>query len=356
MSLISHYTKILKDNSINFDILYIDKYNQDELIEAKNIYKYNINIERSENKLAKAIKYFKFRNYVKKIFKENNYDIIITWRTETIILLFDILLNQKNSKLIINIRDYFYEKIPIIKWIEKLLIDKSILTTISSEGFKEFLPVKNYLMLHSYNQSLLENVTPKEKKRKKNEPIRICFIGYVRFFDIDKKILSEFSNDERFIIQYFGEGSDVLKEFCIKNNINNVEFYGRFNVEDTKRFLEKADVINNLYGYNDIALDTAISTKYYYALHLNIPILVFEGTFMEKISKEAGVGFSVDKEIAPFADKFYKWYHEQNFESFQRNCNSEINKILKANEQFKLYFNSMINDYNSREDYYENKN
>src|SRR5699024_6272758 len=144
---------------------------------------------------------------------------------------------------------------------------KAKLNAISSSGFLEFLPDANYTTVHSFNKSVLNNIESRKNLKKRGEPIKICFIGYVRFFDIDKKVLQEFGNDDRFIVQYFGEGSDILKDFCEKVNIKNVEFHGRFNVEETKKFLEDADVINNLYGYGQIALDTAISTKYYYALH-----------------------------------------------------------------------------------------
>lgn len=199
-------------------------------------------------------------------------------------------------------------------------------------------------MLHSYNESLLKDIKPRNQFKKMNEPIRVCFIGYVRFYDVDKKLIDELGNDDRYIIQFFGQGSDVLREYCEEKNITNVEFHGRFNVEDTIEFLSKADVINNLYGFNNIALDTAISTKYYYALHMNIPILVFKGTYMEEITLKSGVGYAVDSEFESLGDSFYKWYHKNEIESFKRKCSNEIDRIKSLNTEFINKFNTIIDE------------
>lgn len=336
ISLISHYTSILKSREIEFDIIYIDKYGEDEAFEAKNKYVYRIDIDKDWNKIKKLGKYLGFRKFVKNIIKENNYDLLIVWRTETALLLSDIIYKLYKGKYIINIRDYCYEKNPVIKFTLKKVLSKSLLNTISSKGFESFLPKADYLMLHSYNESLLKDINPRIRFRERNEPIRICFIGYVRFYDIDKKLISELGNDKRFIIQYFGQGSDILRNYCDERNINNVEFHGKFDVEDTNRFLDKADIINNLYGFNNIALDTAISTKYYYALHMNIPILVFKGTYMEEISLESGIGYSVDDKFESLGDNLYEWYHMQDFESFKKDCDDEIQMIKNLNTEFSV--------------------
>jgi hypothetical protein len=344
ISLISHYTSILKNRKIEFDIIYIDKYGEDEVFEAKNKYVYRIDIDKDWNRIKKLSKYLGFRKFVKNIIKENDYDLLIVWRTETALLLSDIIYKLYRKKYIINIRDYCYEKNFFIKVVLKKILANSKLNTISSEGFYEFLPKSNYLMLHSYNESLLKDIKPRNQFKKMNEPIRVCFIGYVRFYDVDKKLIDELGNDDRYIIQFFGQGSDVLREYCEEKNITNVEFHGRFNVEDTIEFLSKADVINNLYGFNNIALDTAISTKYYYALHMNIPILVFKGTYMEEITLKSGVGYAVDSEFESLGDSFYKWYHKNEIESFKRKCSNEIDRIKSLNTEFINKFNTIIDE------------
>jgi len=334
MSLISLYTSFFEKNGIEYDIIYIDKYNEEEKISANNVYRFPLSINRKWNKMKKLAAYWKFKDYAESIIKKNKYDFVIVWRTETAIMFSNFLSKNLKGNYCINIRDYCMEKNPFVFFRVKHAIKSSRFTTISSDGFKKFLPKYNYLTVHSYNEELLLNCKPKIRLNNYNEPIRICFIGYVRFFDIDKKLIDALGNDHRYIIQFFGEGSQELKTYADNKGIVNTEFIGGFPLEDTVKLLGSADVINNLYGFNNIALDTAISTKFYYALHQFIPILVFKKTFMEEISKECGLGFAVGDDFSNLADTFYEWYHSLSFDELKWNCLHEIEEIKKSNSNF----------------------
>ena len=55
-------------------------------------------------------------------------------------LLFDLLLFKYKNNYILDIRDPSYEKFKLFNQILKKIICSSYFTTISSEGFLEFLP------------------------------------------------------------------------------------------------------------------------------------------------------------------------------------------------------------------------
>ena len=340
MTLTSLYFNYFNKMGIDIDIIYIDKYNIVETAPAGRIYRYTTVINRELSKLKKISKYVSFRKFAKNIIYENKYDFIIVWKTETAFLFLDLLIFKYNNKFCLNIRDYTMENNPIFKQVLGKIINQSKFVTISSDGFKRFLPPNKYITLLSYNESLLERCVPKKRMNYMSEPIKVCFIGYVRFFDIDKKLIRALANDNRYIIQYFGEGSQYLEHYCKENKIYNAEFISGFKVEETCKLLEKADVINNLYGKGITALDTAISIKFYYALHRKIPILVFKDTYMEKVSLESGIGYSINDNFNNLADDFYNWYHSQDFENIDKNCEQQIQEI-KNNH---MLFNNMLND------------
>jgi hypothetical protein len=345
MSMISLYTDYLKHNNIKYDIIYVDKYNEVEHIEADNIFRYPVFIKKRWGKIRKIFAYFGFRKYGLRILSKEKYDFIVVWKTETALMFSSFLTKNAKKRYSINIRDYFMEKnYLILKRIEKT-IENSRFSTISSEGFKSFLPNYNYITVHSFNKTLLEKCTPKKSLKKYGEPLHICFIGYVRFFDIDKKLILALGNDVRYIIEFFGEGSQHLEEFVLQNNIKNVDLRKGFPLEDTPDLLKNVDVINNLYGKDDIALDTAVSTKFYYALYLNTPILVFKGTYMEKISNEYGIGFSVGDDFSTLADDFYSWYYLQDFDKLAKQCKRGINDIKVTNEVFENNLKGILSDY-----------
>jgi hypothetical protein len=340
MSAASLYLDFFKEIGLKYDIIYIDKYLKPEKNNAENIYRYELKIKPEWSRLKKASKYFGFRKYAKQVLIKNKYDLVITWGTETTFLFFDYLIRKQKNKYIVNIRDYANLNNKLKYLLLKNIVSNSRITTISSNGFKSFLPKHDYILIHSLNKSILDKANIRNGLRKKSDPIRICFLGNVRFFENDKKLIDALGNDNRFILQYFGIGSDRLEIYADEKSISNVEFVHSFDVEQTTELLNKADIINNLYGYNDIALDTAVSIKYFYALYLRLPILVYKNTFMEQVSKN--IAFVFDDDYRFLGDKIYKWYHFINFNDFNIVCENKIQVIAAENEEFYQELNRVL--------------
>ncbi|WP_143544865.1 glycosyltransferase family 4 protein [Salinicoccus halodurans] len=342
MSLISLYTNFLESHDIDYDIIYIDKYQEDEKINAKNVYKYSLYVQRNWGFIRKLYAYWGFRNFAKSKLREHDYDHIVVWRSETALMFLDFLLKNKKKKYNINVRDYCKEKNLFVYYAMAKLIKNSLFTTISSEGFKRFLPPYKYVLVHSYNNNVLKEIRPNYTKVKENEPIKICFIGYVRFYEEDKKLIDTLGNDNRFILQFFGSGSDELKNYAYEKGIKNVITKKAFKVEETPHLLQKADVINNLYGNGNIALDTAISIKYYYTLKMQIPILVNENTYISHIAQKTDVGFIVKNNHENLADDFYNWYHNRDLERFKNRCQRELEKVEEKNKEFNEFLETIF--------------
>lgn len=326
MTMLTMYTEYLEKNNLEYDVIYIDKYHEKEYINAKNIYSYKLNINRDWPMLRKLKKYYKFKSYAEDIIEKNKYDFIIVWNSFTALMFCSFLSSKYKNKYCINIRDYSYEKyLPIYLRIKKV-VKNSAFTTISSDGFKKFLPKHDYIMIHSLNNKILKNCSYKKELRKKDEPIRITFIGYVRFFENDKKLIDSLGNDNRFIVQFFGEGSHILESYAKEKKYSNIICKGRFEPDQTHELLKDTDIINNLYGVGEIALDTALSIKLYYAVHLNIPIMVFKNTYMSEITKKYGIGFDIaDNEFKDLGDRIFEWYYKLNQKEIRSNC--ELFKI-----------------------------
>lgn len=119
--------------------------------------------------------------------------------------------------------------------------------TISSKGYLDFLPENvEYIPIHSLNLSVLEGMKRHTSMRQEREPVRIGFIGNVRFFERNKKLMDIFANDVRFELHYYGTNAEVLEKYAEENNIQNTVFHGSFPVEDTKKFFENIDIMSNL--------------------------------------------------------------------------------------------------------------
>lgn len=331
MSLISLYTDFLEKNKINYDIIYMDKYNEKEKIGANKIYRYINPINKKKGFIYKILKYFKFKKYAKTILEKNKYDFIIVWNDVAIIMFGLYLAKYWPKKYCLNCRDYFGEKIFPIFYIFKKAIQYSVFTTISSKGFLSFLPKGNYVEIESLNKKILNECSPRDGKT--NKIIKIGFIGNVRFFKENFKFIKCLKNDNRFELHYYGTNSEKIEEYVKSKNIKNVICNGAFPIEETKKYLEKCDMINSIYGTKTIGVRTLVSIRLFYAAYMKIPILVSKGTYMQKIVEKFKMGYVVDMEERKLADKLYLWYSTFSFKEFKIGCEKLLIETEKNNKR-----------------------
>ncbi|PTK07591.1 glycosyltransferase [Mammaliicoccus sciuri] len=345
MTLISHYLDNIDLAKNKVDIIYVDKYGINEEIKNVNMYKYPIKIDNKWTKLRKAKEYYKFKPFAKRIIKKNQYDLIIVWGSYTAHLFKDFLIKNYNNRYILNIRDYFYEKNKLVYFRMKNIVNNSLITTISSDGFMEFLPAsKKYQVIHSFNEKVLINCK-RRNDISKDKPLKISFIGNNRFYEVNKMFMLSLKNDNRFLLQYFGTGSSILKDFAIKNNINNTKFIDGFPIENTGDLLNETDILNNIYGNNDIALDTALSIRLYYAIYLNMPILTSENTYTSKKANELNLGFDINvKSGTNFGNQIIKWYNNLDLNEINNLTFAELKRINDINKDFYIKLRKVLKD------------
>lgn len=335
MSLISLYTDILKKNGIEYDIIYMDKYGEDEKFDCKNKYRYVNVVKHNWPRIFKMAKYMMFLPYAARILSKNKYDFVIVWNDVAIFMFADYLARKYKGKYCLNVRDNMgYEKPSRRKRYEKVFKNAAF-STISSKGYLDFLPKGiDYVPIHSLNLSVLEGMKVHTAMRAESEPIRIGFIGYVRYFERNKKLLDVFANDNRFEMHYYGTKADVLKKYAEENGIKNTVFHDTFPVEDTKKYLEKIDVINNLYGNDTINLQKAISIKFFHALYSRIPILVCDNTFVGSEAQKVGIGFEVTDINEDMKERLYNWYRGLDFDKLAESCAAYLEKTQAENAEF----------------------
>lgn len=344
MSLISLYTKILKERGVEFDLIYMDKYNEDEDFDCRNKYRYINPVNQKWPKAYKAYRYMTFFRFATSILSREKYDFIIVWNDVAIFMFANYLARMYSGKYCLNVRDNMMYDKKIFGRRYYRVFNRAAFRTVSSMAYLEFLP-KNveYMQIHSFNATALKGMLPHQSLRSKEEPIRIGFIGYVRFFERNQKLLDVFSNDPRFELHYYGTGANILKEYAEKENIMNTAFHDSFPVSETKTYLEKIDIINNLYGNGDMNLQKAISIKFYHALYSKVPILVCDNTYVGDLAKQAGIGFEVVEINDEMKEHLYSWYRSIEFDVLSDSCNVFLKKAQYENQEFEKVFVSYLN-------------
>lgn len=329
ISLISLYTRYFDKEGISYDIIYLDRYCIDEKTNANHVYRYSQLTP--SGRLGKLKMFWRFRRYVKNILTKNDYAYVITWQTTGAYLFADILLRWYKNRFVINIRDYVIENNIVFRAILKKLVKKSYFTTISSDGFRSFLPKAEYIKVNSVNEDLLENMYGRPLV--KEGAIKIGFAGNCRYFRESFKLIDALANDNRFELWYCGTNSDVLEDYALKRMINNVRTMPTFDPKDTIDIMSDFNIVNSAFGSDAMDNSTLMPIRLYTAIAIHRPILVNSNTQLAKEVTKGHIGYVIE-DYATLADDLYSYYLALETESFSRACEEYLRTARKENELF----------------------
>ena len=127
-----------------------------------------------------------------------------------------------------------------------------------------------------------------------HNPIRIAFIGLLRYRDISKILIDAVKDDSRFQLFFHGDGhaSQYLQE-CAKG-ASNIFFTGRYSYEDVAKLYMQTDVVWAAYPNKDFNVKYAISNKFHESLAFGIPTVYADNTCLGDLVVEKNIGLTVD--------------------------------------------------------------
>lgn len=331
------YTEVLEQQNREYEVLFWNRGNEKKEY-PPNFISFNMNSKLDKHPLLKGLDFVKFKCWIDQQIKKRKYEKLIILSTLSGMLVSNILTKKYEGKYIFDIRDYSYENNKFFYNIEKNLIKKSFFTSISSDGFKEFLPGdQTYLTVHNFNNYDLP-FRRKFKKKNRGDTLNIVFIGGVRYFSHQVKIINHLKNDTRFNLFYHGSGVELNKfvDYCKDEKIKNIRFTGEYDNSEKYKLLEGADILNNSYkDAKAMEILYAISNKFYDGLIFGIPQLVETNTYKHKKVEELGVGIGLDEEDVNFADKLYKYYFDIDERIFNRSCEDALSSIIEDDNSYK---------------------
>lgn len=339
------YIERLEQLKIDYKVYFWNRANENLQLTEKYV-SFNSFSNLSKSKVFKFWDFFKFRSWLIKRMKSDKPEKIIVLSTMTGIVLSSFLL--KNSiEYIFDIRDYSYEHVKFFYRIEKKVIEKSRFTTISSKGFKQFLPEHRYVIAHNFNRN---DVVENAKFTKQSGKLSFVWNGVVRYFEFQKQYLMALKNDARFEIIYYGDGPELnlYKKFCQEENIQNVIFAGAYNNKDKYQLLKNASILNNCYGFVENSwkqnkVKYAVSNRFYDGAVYHIPQIVEPTGFKKEWTRNTQIGES----FLPndnFADKVYNWYMSINPEVFDRHCDEVLQDVMQEDDEFISMIDSFIKE------------
>lgn len=330
ITMIKMYTDYFLKKGISFDIICMNRYNEEFVnYEGARVYSYH-GTKVVDSKFKKLKNYLNYRKYAISTIKNNHYGYIVVWGERTAVVFSDFL--RTHQPYCINIRDISIPKIPFIfNRFDNAVKYSDFSTWCAPKGLKN-LPKHEYIIVLNQNKSLVEGAKKATAFINPGTPIRIGTIGYIRHKDSAKEIIDAFCNDERFVIQFFGTGSEELGEYAYSIGMRNIEIIGTFDADKTGELLDKIDVINAYCGDGKFNKKIAVGPpiRYGYSSLLYKPAIVSPNTYIASKTKKMNIAM-IAKDFDTLPDRFYKWYHSLDFKDFKGKCdllNSEYEKTV----------------------------
>ena len=329
ITLISKYTMFFEENNVSYDVLCTDRYN--DKTQREHVIQYGF--PTTSNKSGKIKAFIDFHKWASKIIRSNNYDFIVVWNENTALLFADLLLKNYSGRYCVNIRDVDFLNQRVFNIVRGSVIRKSKFSTYCSTAKLDFPKGYNYLLMRSMNLEVLKDVPQKAAFVDEDSPIRIVFLGKIRFMEANDEIIRAFGNDKRYEIFFIGAGSENLQSYL--SEYNNVFLEGAYAPEETACFLKKADVINSYFGTKVLGFERMSSIRFSYAPYIHIPVIVGTNTNMETEGNKYGFAYGFGRHsIEEEADCFYSWYHSLKIEDFINGCEKYCQDVRKTDSDF----------------------
>jgi hypothetical protein len=322
---IAQYWQYFDHHKIPYDIICTDPYGEDDETTAEHIYK--VNTVYAPNALQKIKNYARFIYFAKKTLLKQNYDLIVLRNEITAVLFAGFLCSHYKGKYIVSVKDLFNEhsKIKNANILTRLLnkvVKGSYLTTVSSPAFCDFFINKNKsLLVHNISPQVLPEKRVLTSSDMKKTPIIILYSGHISYPQYACKMIDRFKNDNRFFMRVIGNGSESVKKYADLVGCKNIEVSGGFKSSSTMDVLTTGDILFNVYGNDNHCEQTALSNKLYYAVCMQIPIIVSHSTYMAKVTTDLGIGFEIDFDSPnDICTQLYDWYRNFDQSKVEHKC------------------------------------
>ena len=198
----------------------------------------------------------------------------------------------------------------ILEYFDRIIIKKSLLTVLTSEGFCNYhfgkSRLNNVIVIPNRLQPEIVKFPIMPKKEIDFRHIRFGFVGKPRFRSVFTLIEVICSNFENFTVEVYG--GPVDKEFNTLAKYPNCHFHGFFsNPKDLPLIYNNIDVLISTYDVEFDNVRYAEPNKIYESMYFKIPIIVSSGTYISEKVKQMDIGYDLnpldENEILSFVSK-----------------------------------------------------
>lgn len=288
MPYLNYYIDFFKLYNIEVTLFVWNRFRKENII-ANEVFN-----DKKEGVRRNFFDYYEYTRFVKKRILESEYDRIVVFGLQMTFFLGNVLMKKYKNKYIVDIRDYnLIFRLRNFRQIFK----RAFGIVISSPGYKTWLPKKiNYIICHNVSINDLTDLEIRSNQSR-NRPLRISYIGLIRDYKANLELIRYLGNNINYDIYFHGymDPDNPLIRFVLKNEIRNVFFTGKYEMNDEPKLYLDSDFISILLPNSDINSRTLLPNRLYKAALFGKPILTLSGTYFSRIVSEYNLGVIFDK-------------------------------------------------------------
>ena len=341
---LKYYESACRECNADYELFLWDRDNEGGLQKKDNCFTFHKICPFGNGKLRKLLPLFLYRKNLIKVIKENKYTHLILINTLASVMISSYVFKHFKNKYIMDVRDYTYERVNVYKNLVDKLINYSYFSTVSSEGFFQFLNRNEKIILNHNISNIGDKIEKPSLTNKKK--IVIGFVGSVRYENENCRLIEALNNNHNYEMLYYGplvNGCNI-DEKAKKLGAKNVAFLGTFRNDQKADIYKRIDIINSLYGNASLEVTTAVPNRYYDALLFKKPIIASKGTFLGELVQKNHLGIAVDifrDDIEKLLNKYIKSFDSSQFLNC---CNRELDKVLQEQKSYYNFIQKFIKD------------
>ncbi len=242
----------------------------------------------------------------------------------------------------------------LLKSLDKKLIKRSIITVMTSEGFRDFLDVhyENIVIQPNKVNAKLLNFDRYPLEVSESDGLVFSFVGAIRYDTIFKfaEIIGSMFPQHEF--HFYGQASGRSLERC--NNLSskyaNVKYFGAFkNPDDLDSIYKNIDVVVACYTPTSLNEKIAEPNKLYESMFFCKPIVVSDGLFLSKQVQRYQCGYCIDATVEQNIVDFVKHLSVEHInrisqKEFDMNSTELVDDPKEIIKKVQVYYNQKLNN------------
>lgn len=268
-----------------------------------------------------------FKRFLNISLSAENPDFILASHWDSLII--SAMVKPHHSKLIYENLDMPTGVFPIrhiLRTLEKWALRKTTCITFAS---RFFVPKYKYF---KREKILIENKLPESMcvpihKDRKDNILKISFLGVVRHAVIMENLMKAISDIDNVRFEIFGGGPFFKQISNIAERYSNVTMHGPYEYASLPDIYAQSDLIWAVYPYHDYNVKLAISNKFHETLYYGVPGIFCKGTKLGDLVRENKIGLTVDCDSVEDIHETINYY-KQNQNALSNEIGINIQKFL----------------------------